>query len=394
MAPAHAAMDQAITKRSLSSSMISMILPIVSASTQLSMCRSSQFSLHLLFSADAKLNDEAKSFRREHVAILACIPKNIKEADLLEIATQVNAKALNVPLSINSYKPKPYVYLNFSSFDTLEAAKELFVAFCGKGLTWHPPNEAHTLCHVCGRSGCSPSVCNPCPTRKVDDRLNKHRDPPLDPVIIRPHPDPTITIIILILPVPISTSTTPSNNPNCTLSQHIIDKLKAQIEKIANTFNTLEETVSWMNDTITAHLISDRLDESMMNYDNPGDSDLYPPHDNHENQNHSYDNGWDDAPTQDTNSEFNLPPHTFPSLIDTSPDASFSALDSNSVLSRRHVPLPNSRPTIITSDTTASRLQLEISSVTNVQKNLSVQLGSIMEKLDFFFPSKPSPSND
>ncbi|PKC51484.1 hypothetical protein RhiirA1_483644 [Rhizophagus irregularis] len=111
--------------------------------------------------------------RREHVAILAGILKNIKEANLLEIATQVNAKALNVSLSINSYKPKPYVYLNFSSFDTLEAAKELSVAFCGKGLTWHPPNEAHTLCHVCGRSGCSPSVCNPHPTRKVDDRLNK-----------------------------------------------------------------------------------------------------------------------------------------------------------------------------------------------------------------------------
>ncbi|PKY36970.1 hypothetical protein RhiirB3_460897 [Rhizophagus irregularis] len=75
--------------------------------------------------------------RREHVAILAGIPKNIKEADLLEIASQVNAKALNVPLSINSYKPKPYAYLNFSSFDTLEAAKKMTVAFRGKGLTWH-----------------------------------------------------------------------------------------------------------------------------------------------------------------------------------------------------------------------------------------------------------------
>ncbi|PKB94993.1 hypothetical protein RhiirA5_437603, partial [Rhizophagus irregularis] len=297
-----------------------------------------------------------------------------------------------------SLPPKPYVYLNFSSFDTLEAAKELFVAFCGKGLTWHPPNEAHTLCHVCGRSGCSPSVCNPCPTRKVDDRLNKlysrfnaDRDPPLDPVIIRPHPDPTITIIILILSVPISTSTTPSNNPNCTLSQHIIDKLKAQIEKIANTFNTLEETVSWMNDTITAHEYRLSELESMMNYDNPGDSDLYPPHDYHENQNHSYDNGWDDAPTQDTNSEFNLPPHTFPSLIDTSPDASFSALDSNSVLSRRHVPLPNSRPTIITSDTTASRLQLEISSVTNGfhPSNSAIAIHNINSSNNSSFSSSP-----
>ncbi|PKK56458.1 hypothetical protein RhiirC2_799957 [Rhizophagus irregularis] len=47
------------------------------------------------------------------------------------------------------------------------------MAFRGKGLTWHPPNKAQTLCHVCGRPGCSPSVCNPCTTQKVDDRLNK-----------------------------------------------------------------------------------------------------------------------------------------------------------------------------------------------------------------------------
>ncbi|EXX79095.1 hypothetical protein RirG_008900 [Rhizophagus irregularis DAOM 197198w] len=80
--------------------------------------------------------------------------------------------------------------------------------------------------------------------------------------------------------------------------------------------------------------------------------------------------------------------------MDTSPDASFSALDPNSILSRRHVPLPNSRPTIITPDANTSRLQLEISNVTNTQKNLSAQLGSIMEKLDSFSPSKPSPSND
>ncbi|GBC32918.1 hypothetical protein GLOIN_2v1766278 [Rhizophagus irregularis DAOM 181602=DAOM 197198] len=69
--------------------------------------------------------------RREHVAILASIPKNIKEADLLEMSSYVNAKALNVPLSINSYKPKPYAYLNFSSYDTLEAAK------VGIGIDYH-----------------------------------------------------------------------------------------------------------------------------------------------------------------------------------------------------------------------------------------------------------------
>ncbi|PKK55920.1 hypothetical protein RhiirC2_801160 [Rhizophagus irregularis] len=155
---------------------------------------------------------------------------------------------------------------------------------------WHPPNEAHTLCHVCGRSGCSPSVCNPHPTCKVDDRLNKllmlvldviirihanhvinplpaqDRDPSLDPVIIRPHPDSTITNNIQssnnntnsrnnanssssiqsphTLYPNSSTFTSLSNNPNCMLPQHIIDELKAQIEKIANTLNTLETTVS------------------------------------------------------------------------------------------------------------------------------------------------------
>ncbi|PKK40879.1 hypothetical protein RhiirC2_764757, partial [Rhizophagus irregularis] len=47
------------------------------------------------------------------------------------------------------------------------------VAFRGKGLTWHPPNEAQNLCHICGRPGCSPSLCNLCTTQKVDDRFNK-----------------------------------------------------------------------------------------------------------------------------------------------------------------------------------------------------------------------------
>ncbi|PKY52547.1 hypothetical protein RhiirA4_425360 [Rhizophagus irregularis] len=98
--------------------------------------------------------------RREHVAILAGIPKNIKEADLLEIASQVNAKAINIPLSYNSYKPKPYAYFNFTSFENLEAAKELTIAFRGKGLSWHSPDEAKSLCH-------------PRPVRRTNDRLNK-----------------------------------------------------------------------------------------------------------------------------------------------------------------------------------------------------------------------------
>ncbi|EXX61814.1 hypothetical protein GLOIN_2v1785090 [Rhizophagus irregularis DAOM 181602=DAOM 197198] len=307
---------------------------------------------------------------KEHVAILAGIPKNIKEADLLEIADQVNAKALNVPLSINSYKPKLYAYLNFSSFDTLEAAKEMTVAFRGKGLTWHPPNEAHTLCHVCGRPGCSPSVCNPHSTRKVDDRLNKlysrfnagpHQDSHQShdksnscsrsrsnsrfrnyssssrsntsnnrtnnsrPDTSRSNNQPHLNS---------STHISSSDNSAYILPQHIIDELKTQIKEIATTLKSLNETLFWMQNTITHHDYRISELESMMNYDNnnPGDSDMYPSHDNQEI--HSYDNGWDDASAHDTNLGFNLPPHTSPSLMNTSPDASFSALDPNSVLSR------------------------------------------------------------
>ncbi|GBC14859.1 RNA-directed DNA polymerase from mobile element jockey-like [Rhizophagus irregularis DAOM 181602=DAOM 197198] len=347
----------------------------------------------------ASFSKAQRDSRREHVAILAGIPKNIKEADLLEIATQVNAKALNVPLSISSYKPKPYVYLNFSSFESLEAAKEMTVAFRGKGLTWHPPNEAQTLCHVCGRPGCSPSVCNPRPTRKVDDRLNKlysrfnagprrgrqdsrqsrdnstsrsrsrsnsrsrnnnssssrsnnnnntsntsrpntsqnnnrnntntnnHRNNGYSSGSTQPPYKPHS--------VNSTSPTSPSENPAPMLPQHIIDELKAQIKEITTTLKSLDETVSWMQDTITNHDYRISELESMMNYDcgNPGDSDLYPPHDDQET--HSYNHGWDDTPTQDTNSGFNLPPNTS-SLMDVFPDASFSALDPSSILSRRH----------------------------------------------------------
>ncbi|PKY36988.1 hypothetical protein RhiirB3_460950, partial [Rhizophagus irregularis] len=117
-------------------------------------------------------------------------------------------------------------------------------------------------------------------------------------------------------PINSTSPTSPPGNPAPTLPQYVIDELKAQIKEIANTLHTLEETVSWMNDTITSHEYRLSELESMMNYDNPGDSDLYLPRDDHETHNHSCDNGWDDAPTHDTNSGFNLPPHTSSSLMD------------------------------------------------------------------------------
>ncbi|PKB93077.1 hypothetical protein RhiirA5_442409 [Rhizophagus irregularis] len=123
-----------------------------------------------------------------------------------------------------------------------------------------------------------------------------------------------------MLPPNSSISTSLSNNSTHTLPQHIIDELRSQIKKIADTLNV----------------------------------------------------GWDNEPSHNTSSRSNLSPYTSSSLIDTFPDASFSALDPNFVLSQRHVPLPPSRPNTSVSNSTASCLQLEISNVTNVHKNLSV----------------------
>ncbi|CAB4413924.1 unnamed protein product [Rhizophagus irregularis] len=151
---------------------------------------------------------------REHVAILAGIPKNIKEADLLEIASQVNAKAINIPLSYNSYKPKPYAYFNFSSFENLEAAKELTVAFRGKGLSWHSPNEARELCHVCERHGCSPSKCSPRPAKKLTTvfLLDQDRDHDLTlaleviVLLVTPIIQPNLVLALLLAKGPASSS--------------------------------------------------------------------------------------------------------------------------------------------------------------------------------------------
>ncbi|CAG8742982.1 6841_t:CDS:2, partial [Rhizophagus irregularis] len=83
--------------------------------------------------------------RRQYVAVLAGIPKNIKEADLTDIANQVSAKAINIPLSYTFYKLKPYVYINFFSQETLDSALKLTVSFKNQGLTWHLPDQLDKL---------------------------------------------------------------------------------------------------------------------------------------------------------------------------------------------------------------------------------------------------------
>jgi hypothetical protein len=99
---------------------------------------------------------------------------------LVDIAESVNAKCINVLLSLNSYRPKPCAYLTFKDETVKEAAMDISCAFKGVSLTWHEPNQANSLCHICGRPNCSPDTCpksnsqRSSPTKQVkDDRLNK-----------------------------------------------------------------------------------------------------------------------------------------------------------------------------------------------------------------------------
>ncbi|PKY55841.1 hypothetical protein RhiirA4_475607 [Rhizophagus irregularis] len=314
--------------------------------------------------------------RREHVAILAGIPKNIKEADLLEIASHVNAKAVNIPLSYNSYKSKPYAYFNFASFENLEAAKELTIAFRGKGLSWHSPKEARELCHVCSRHGCSPSKCSPRPAKKTNDRLDKlysrfnagpkrgrsdsrharsssgsrsrsrsnsrsrNRRPsnqtndtaqsgpsssstsgPSKPSRRPPTHPQNNNKVKDINPQNVSSnsgSAPPSSSRDVpSIPPDVINEIRQQILAISQQLQSLDVRVEALEYSITDYTYRIGELEAMMNYDDPS-----PPHN---------ESSYETYTQQDCSN---------PSLMDESPDASFSALDPKSVLSRRHIHLP------------------------------------------------------
>ncbi|GET53206.1 hypothetical protein GLOIN_2v1770668 [Rhizophagus irregularis DAOM 181602=DAOM 197198] len=370
----------------------------------------------------ASYSKAQRDFRREHVAILAGILKNIKEADLLKIASQVNAKAVNIPFSYNSYKLKPYAYLNFSSFESLEVAKELTIAFRNKGLTWHSLNEARNLCHVCGRHGCSPSTCSLRPAQTTNDRLDKlysqfnaglkHGQPDsrrtqspsnscswsrsnsrshnrtvtdrsnnsnrsiFSPSPARPHvraPRSDIANSQHNANANVQSgfisgfSSPPSSQPMSSLPPDVIEELKSQLKDIAQQLKDLDEKVNWMEYSITDHDYRIKELESMMNYDDPPDNTS-----SHAPNFYSNDASWDYQQDLNNNNNNNIISSPSPvhadsnfSIMDTSPNASFSTLNPNSILASRHAPLPN-RVNLDSSSNDSARLRHEISSVSNI----------------------------
>ncbi|CAB4443098.1 unnamed protein product [Rhizophagus irregularis] len=77
---------------------------------------------------------DQKAARRQFVATLTQLPSNVKDINLAPLTRNLGAKAVNVPLSLNSYKPKRWAYVTFNSQETMDAA-------------------------TCGKLGCAPNFC-------------------------------------------------------------------------------------------------------------------------------------------------------------------------------------------------------------------------------------------
>ncbi|GBC51377.2 hypothetical protein GLOIN_2v1785090 [Rhizophagus irregularis DAOM 181602=DAOM 197198] len=143
---------------------------------------------HYLRVCPASHSPDQRAIRRAHVALLAGLPRGSVAADLSEIADEVSAKSVNIPFSYNSYNPKPYAYVHFSSAATKESAMGITCALKSIGLTWHEPTDVSSLCHRCGHPGCNPDRCDSSralqrPSRpwssndKLRELYNKHLPP-------------------------------------------------------------------------------------------------------------------------------------------------------------------------------------------------------------------------
>ncbi|EXX65128.1 hypothetical protein RIR_jg20091.t1 [Rhizophagus irregularis DAOM 181602=DAOM 197198] len=66
--------------------------------------------------------------------------------------------AVNIPLSLNSYKPKRWAYITFNSQQMMGIAMEQSIALQGHRLQWELPENTNRLCHRCGKLSCAPTA--------------------------------------------------------------------------------------------------------------------------------------------------------------------------------------------------------------------------------------------
>ncbi|GET64551.1 hypothetical protein GLOIN_2v1785090 [Rhizophagus irregularis DAOM 181602=DAOM 197198] len=94
---------------------------------------------------------DQKAACRQYVATLTQLPPNVKDINLAPLTRNLGTKAVNVPLSLNSYKPKRWAYVTFNSQETMDAAMEQTVSFQSKVLFWSSSDNTNKLCHRCGK---------------------------------------------------------------------------------------------------------------------------------------------------------------------------------------------------------------------------------------------------
>ncbi|GET62257.1 hypothetical protein GLOIN_2v1785090 [Rhizophagus irregularis DAOM 181602=DAOM 197198] len=111
-----------------------------------------------------------KAARHEFVAVLSGLPANTKDIHLAPLVKEHGAKAINIPLSLNSYKPKPWAYVTFNSQATMDAAMEQTIGFQGRTLRWDTSNDSKALCHRCAGSSSSAHGRTPSNNQKGKDR--------------------------------------------------------------------------------------------------------------------------------------------------------------------------------------------------------------------------------
>ncbi|CAB4407472.1 unnamed protein product [Rhizophagus irregularis] len=353
----------------------------------------------------ARYSKTQRDARRQYVAVLAGIPKNIKEPDLTDIANQVSAKAINIPLSFTSYKPKPYVYMNFFSQETLDAAKELTVSFRNRGLTWHSSDQVKNLCHVCGRSAGpqrgrtsdhSQRSSSRSRSRSRNARSNFQRTGPNNGTQqSKSHPQASASSSKPVMPPnqqsqpigqPIITS--PTHHTGFTITPEEVAALRQQILELSATIRQMDERIDWFSAQLESHEYRIvELENSVYPDANPQSSyeDFASYQKNHEERQESDElYNWDDADGIATK----LPPSRS-MIMQISPDTSFSYDAPANVLSSRHIPFPTSEVLQPRRPQTVSQpinFHKELDNLNSTQDLIHGQLGSIMAKLDGLFP--------
>ncbi|EXX56206.1 hypothetical protein GLOIN_2v1785090 [Rhizophagus irregularis DAOM 181602=DAOM 197198] len=129
--------------------------------------------LHLSTDHPCSLTVDQKKSCCEFIAILLQLPPNTKDIHLAFLMCEIGVMAVNVPLSLNSYKLKKWTYITFKSQQMMDTTMKQSIALQGRRFTWELLQNTNKLCHRCGKLRCAPIACRFHSQSK--DRSNSHQ---------------------------------------------------------------------------------------------------------------------------------------------------------------------------------------------------------------------------